>query len=128
KPNLPTSGPVGVDSPNGSVLVFVNPHSGAGKGLELFAEKLRPRLLASKLCYDLLITERPNHAKDVIKTRADLFTFDAIVIVSGDGLLFEILNGLLEREDGESLLQKLAFGMCPTGSGNGLLASVFHKR
>ncbi|KAE9549168.1 hypothetical protein FO519_007616 [Halicephalobus sp. NKZ332] len=121
-------GTVPVDNPNGSLLIFVNPHSGAGKGIEVFAEKLRPKILEARLCYDLVITERPNHARDVVKSRLDLFTFDAIVIVSGDGLIFEVVNGILEKEGGDELLQKIPFGICPTGSGNGLLASVYYAK
>ena len=119
---------MGVDNPNGSLLIFVNPHSGAGKGIEVFTEKLQPKIREANLCYDLIITERKDHAKDIIKTRLDLFTFNAIVIVSGDGLVFEVVNGILERDGGEDLLQKLPFGICPTGSGNGLLASLFHAK
>ena len=117
-----------VNNPNGSLLIFVNPHSGAGKGIEVFTENLRPKIQEANLCYDLIITERRDHAKDIIKSRSDLFTFDAIIIVSGDGLVFEVVNGILERDGGDELLQKIPFGICPTGSGNGLLASLFHAK
>uniref|UniRef100_A0AC34G385 DAGKc domain-containing protein n=1 Tax=Panagrolaimus sp. ES5 TaxID=591445 RepID=A0AC34G385_9BILA len=117
-----------IDSTNGSLLIFINPHSGAGKGEEIFEKEIKPKLLNSKIKHEKIVTERINHAKEIIKLRNDLFDFNAIIIVSGDGLIFEVINGILERSDGEEILKKVAFGIVPTGSGNGLLASVFHAR
>uniref|UniRef100_A0AC35FPE3 DAGKc domain-containing protein n=1 Tax=Panagrolaimus sp. PS1159 TaxID=55785 RepID=A0AC35FPE3_9BILA len=117
-----------IDFPNGSLLIFINPHSGAGKGLHVFEKELKPKLLKFKIKHEIIVTERANHAKEIIKLRNDLFDFNAIIIVSGDGLIFEVINGILERSDGEEVLKKVAFGIVPSGSGNGLLASVFHAR
>ena len=37
----------------------------------------------------LLITEHPGHAQSVVKTY-DLSKIDAVIMVSGDGLLYEV--------------------------------------
>lgn len=40
------------------------------------------------------LSERQNHARDLVKN-ADLTQWDALVILSGDGLLFEVCAGCL---------------------------------
>uniref|UniRef100_A0A671RKR6 Sphingosine kinase 2-like n=1 Tax=Sinocyclocheilus anshuiensis TaxID=1608454 RepID=A0A671RKR6_9TELE len=56
---------------------------------------------------------------------ADLTQWDALVILSGDGLLFEVVNGLMDRPDWEKAIQT-PLGILPGGSGNALAASVHH--
>ncbi|XP_029992488.1 sphingosine kinase 2-like [Sphaeramia orbicularis] len=74
--------------------------------------------------HTLVITERQNHARELMR-EADLSQWDAIVIMSGDGLLFEVINGLLERSDWEEAI-RTPLGILPGGSGNALAASVHH--
>lgn len=50
--------------------------------------------------------------------------FDGIVFVSGDGLLHEIVNGLMKRPDWQKLKQTLTVGGIPGGTGNGLIKSL----
>jgi sphingosine kinase len=64
------------------------------------------------------------HAKDLAKS-FDLSQFDGIVCVSGDGVLVEILNGLLERVDWKHAIRK-PLGIIPAGTGNGMAKSVLH--
>ncbi|CAD5213073.1 unnamed protein product [Bursaphelenchus okinawaensis] len=112
----------------GRVLIFVNPASGAGMGSRIYLQTIRPELQAKKMSYETIVTEHQNHAAKVLSERNDLRTFDAIVIASGDGLVFEALNAILSRHDAESLLESLPLYIIPCGSGNGLLASVCHQR
>ncbi|KAI9522348.1 hypothetical protein NQZ68_036680 [Dissostichus eleginoides] len=65
-----------------------------------------------------------NHARELVR-KADLSQCDALVIMSGDGLLFEVINGLMEREDWQEAIQT-PLGILPGGSGNALAASVHH--
>ncbi len=44
------------------------------------------------------MTERVLHAKEIGQT-VDTKQYDAIVTVSGDGLMHELVNGLLDRDD-----------------------------
>lgn len=53
-----------------------------------------------------------------------LDNFDGIVVVGGDGTLFEILQGIYAREDCERQLSRLALGVVPTGTGNGLAKTI----
>ncbi|XP_041737791.1 sphingosine kinase 1-like [Coregonus clupeaformis] len=106
------------------VMVLVNPQSGRGQALQLFSGHIEPMLTEASVPYTLVITEHQNHARDLVR-ETDLSQWDALVILSGDGLLFEVLNGLLEREDWEEAIQT-PLGILPGGSGNALAASVHH--
>ncbi len=55
--------------------------------------------------------------------KMDLKLWDGIVIVSGDGLIFEVLNGLMLRDDRDEAL-KLPLGIIPGGSGNALASAI----
>ncbi|XP_053707893.1 sphingosine kinase 2-like isoform X2 [Synchiropus splendidus] len=68
--------------------------------------------------------EHQNHARDLVR-KTDLSQWDALVIMSGDGLLYEVINGLMEREDWQEAIQ-IPLGILPGGSGNALAASVHH--
>ncbi|GMR35986.1 hypothetical protein PMAYCL1PPCAC_06181, partial [Pristionchus mayeri] len=112
----------------GRLLIFVNPNSGYMKGVKTFKEKVEPELRKKHIDYELIITEGVDHAKRLVETREDLANFNAILILSGDGLVFEVLNGLFNRRDHWELLHVLPIGIIPSGSGNGLLSSVFAAR
>lgn len=68
-----------------------------------------------------LVTTHRKHAADVAKGIS--LDYDAIVIVSGDGLAHEILNGFTEHEN-----PRAAFAIplvpVPMGSGNGCSLSL----
>ncbi|XP_072568279.1 sphingosine kinase 1 isoform X1 [Paramormyrops kingsleyae] len=108
----------------GRLLILVNPHSGRGQALSLFVGHVQHMLTEASVPHTLLITERQNHARDLVR-EADLSQWDALVIMSGDGLLFEVVNGLMEREDWEQAIQ-IPLGVLPGGSGNALAASILH--
>lgn len=114
--------------PIGRVLVFVNPNSGSGKSLKIFRSKVEPLLKKNHIDYEVVVTNGPNHAKTMVRTRDDLGKFNGVIILSGDGLVFEVLNGLSEREDATSIIPSLPIGIVPSGSGNGLLSSLFYSK
>ncbi|XP_071450966.1 sphingosine kinase 2-like [Hetaerina americana] len=53
----------------------------------------------------------------------DLSKWSSIVVVGGDGLLFEVLNGMFERPDWEKAIA-IPVAVVPGGSGNGLAKSI----
>ncbi|XP_049416969.1 sphingosine kinase 1 [Epinephelus fuscoguttatus] len=106
------------------VMILVNPHSGRGQALQLFTGHIQGMLTEAAVPYTLVITEHQNHARELVK-KADLSQWDALVIMSGDGLLYEVINGLMEREDWQEAIQT-PLGILPGGSGNALAASVHH--
>ncbi|KAL2087216.1 hypothetical protein ACEWY4_018275 [Coilia grayii] len=106
------------------VLLLLNPHSGKGQALSLFTGHVQRMLHEAGIPHTLVVTERQNHARELVR-EADLSKWDALVIMSGDGLLFEVVNGLMEREDWEEAIQT-PLGILPGGSGNALAASIHH--
>ncbi|XP_008437007.2 ceramide kinase isoform X4 [Cucumis melo] len=79
-----------------NLLVFVNPRSGKGIGSRTW-EAVAPIFLRAKINTKVIVTERANHAFDVMATTSnkDLKMYDGIVAVGGDGFFNEILNGFL---------------------------------
>lgn len=53
----------------------------------------------------------------------DLDEIDSLVVVSGDGVLHEVINGLLSRPDWDRA-RKTSIGIVPAGSGNAIAASL----
>jgi diacylglycerol kinase family enzyme len=69
--------------------------------------------------------ERQGHAQEFMKDY-DLSHITGIVIAAGDGTLYEVINGLMSRPDWETAI-KTPIGMLPTGSGNGIAASLLYE-
>ncbi|XP_053118012.1 sphingosine kinase 2 isoform X3 [Hemicordylus capensis] len=72
--------------------------------------------------FNLIQTERQNHARELVHG-ISLAEWDGIVAISGDGLLHEVINGLMERPDWEEAI-KMPLGILPCGSGNALAAAI----
>ncbi|KAM5272743.1 sphingosine kinase 1 [Ctenodactylus gundi] len=105
-------------------LVLLNPRSGKGKALQQFQTLVRPLLTEAQISFKLMVTERQNHARELVKAE-ELDRWDALVIMSGDGLIHEVVNGLMDKPDWETAIRK---PLCclPGGSGNALAASLNH--
>uniref|UniRef100_A0A3B4GMV7 sphingosine kinase n=1 Tax=Pundamilia nyererei TaxID=303518 RepID=A0A3B4GMV7_9CICH len=116
--------PAGQMSRPCQMMLLVNPQSGKGQALTLYNNHIQRMLNEAGIKHTLVITERQNHAREMVK-EADLSQWDALVIMSGDGLLYEVINGLLERPDWEEAI-RTPLGILPGGSGNALAASIHH--
>ena len=55
-------------------------------------------------------------------TTQDFGQFDAIVTISGDGLIYEVINGMMSRRDVKN--EDLILAPIPAGSGNALVTSL----
>ncbi|KAM5125652.1 LOW QUALITY PROTEIN: sphingosine kinase 1-like [Mantella aurantiaca] len=108
--------------PAARVLVLLNPRGGTGKALALFEAHVMPMLAEADARFTLLVTERPNQAYETIRDQ-DLSNWDVIAVMSGDGLIFEVINGLMARPDWSEAIKK-PLAVLPGGSGNALAASV----
>ncbi|XP_007958045.1 sphingosine kinase 1 [Orycteropus afer afer] len=106
------------------VLVLLNPRGGKGKALPLFWSHVQPLLAEANVSFTLVLTERRNHARELVREE-DLGRWDALVVMSGDGLMHEVVNGLMERPDWEIAIRKPLCSL-PAGSANALAASVNH--
>lgn len=106
------------------VLVLLNPQGGKGKALQLFQSRVQPFLEEAEITFKLILTERKNHARELVCAE-ELGHWDTLAVMSGDGLMHEVVNGLMERPDWETAIQKPLCSL-PGGSGNALAASVNH--
>ncbi|KAM3846879.1 sphingosine kinase 1 isoform 2-T2 [Vipera latastei] len=106
------------------VIVLLNPRSGAGQALNLFTSQVQPMLTEASIGFHKFVTEKHNHAWDLAREE-DMSKWDAVVIMAGDGLLHEVINGLMERPDWRTAIQK-PLCILPGGSGNALASSLNH--
>ncbi|KAM9309661.1 sphingosine kinase 2 [Pholidichthys leucotaenia] len=106
------------------LLLLVNPFSGRGQAMQWCQTHILPMIREANISYNLIQTERQNHARELIR-EISLPEWDGIVIVSGDGLLHEVINGLMERPDWEQAI-RTPVGILPCGSGNALAGSINH--
>lgn len=104
------------------LLIFLNPFGGKGLAKKVFQGQVEPLLVAAGVVYTVKETQYKLHAKELARSM-DLSEYDGIVCVSGDGVLVEVLNGLLARSDWEDVIKK-PLGVIPAGTGNGMAKSV----
>ena len=109
-------------------IVFVNPISGQGYATSIWKNEVEPMMTQSGAEVKLVITQYANHARDIMED-FDPSAYDCIMTVGGDGMLFEIINGLSARSkgDGEHILRSVSVAPIPGGTGNGLVKSILHE-
>lgn len=64
----------------------------------------------------------PKHALEIAQNLV-LDKYDAVAVVSGDGLILEVISGFLMRQDRDRAL-KMPLAHIPGGTGNGLASSI----
>ncbi|KAJ7582657.1 ATP-NAD kinase-like domain-containing protein [Mycena floridula] len=101
--------------------VIVNPYGGVRKGPETFSKIVEPILLAADCTLDIIHTTHSGHAFEIAKTMS--LDYDAVLSVSGDGLVHEIMNGFAEHAQ-PSRVFAIPIAPIPTGSGNGLALNL----
>ncbi|KAG2349830.1 hypothetical protein BDR05DRAFT_986223 [Suillus weaverae] len=104
-------------NPSKNLKVLVNPHGGKGKGSASYVSKVEPILLAAGCTLDVTYTTHSGHAIEIVREMK--LGYDALVIVSGDGLIHEVLNGINQHEHRDQAFC-IPIAPIPTGSGNGM--------
>ncbi|KAG2134405.1 ATP-NAD kinase-like domain-containing protein [Suillus bovinus] len=104
-------------NPSKNLKVLVNPHGGKGKGRASYVTKVEPILLAAGCTLDVTYTTHGGHAIEI--AREMKLGYDALVLVSGDGLIHEVLNGIDQHEHRDQAFC-IPIAPIPTGSGNGM--------
>ncbi|KAL9456159.1 hypothetical protein AB3S75_005392 [Citrus x aurantiifolia] len=104
------------------LYIFVNPFGGKKIASKIFLDDVKPLLEDANIQFTVQETTQQLHAKEIVKG-LDLSKYDGIVCVSGDGILVEVVNGLLEREDWNDAI-KVPLGVVPAGTGNGMIKSL----
>eukprot|EP00472_Partenskyella_glossopodia_P014004 CAMPEP_0197527158 /NCGR_PEP_ID=MMETSP1318-20131121/20518_1 /TAXON_ID=552666 /ORGANISM="Partenskyella glossopodia, Strain RCC365" /LENGTH=506 /DNA_ID=CAMNT_0043081653 /DNA_START=225 /DNA_END=1745 /DNA_ORIENTATION=+ len=108
-------------APLRKMVVYINPKSGSGRARSIF-RKQRSILERAGIQLNVAVTSRAGQVRSEI-ANMNLNKVDGFIICSGDGLVMEYINGLMDRPDWETSIRK-PFGILPCGSGNGLAASL----
>ena len=110
-------------------LIFVNPVSGTGRGQHIYDSIVSQMLDEARIESVSIVTERQNHAFDIVRNESfNIEEFDAIVLIGGDGLIYEVVNGIGGRKQkGMDILQNVPLACVPGGTGNGLAKSALYE-
>ncbi|KAJ7172102.1 ATP-NAD kinase-like domain-containing protein, partial [Mycena filopes] len=112
-------------TPRRRFLVLVNPHGGQGKGKQLWQETIEPIMGAAGCIVHVQYTgpvSSPTNATEIARN-VNLATYDALVPISGDGIVNELLNGLASRPDALTAL-RMPIAPIPAGSGNAISVNI----
>ena len=69
-------------------------------------------------------TQYAGHCEDAARD-LDISNVDLIISVSGDGMLHEMINGIMKRDDWHKAT-KITLGVIPCGTGNALASSLMY--
>lgn len=96
----------------GRTLIITNPAAQSGAAREV-AERLQRFLdmTASSSQFDLVLTERMGHAKELA---AQATGYRTVIALGGDGVIHEVVNGLMTQDEAV----RPALAILPVGSGN----------
>lgn len=94
-------------------LAIYNPISGRGRAAKLWPQ-VDAELRSRGIEFDVAPTERPLHAVE-LASHARERGYDRIIAAGGDGLLHEVINGMMLVDD---RTPTLPIGIIPLGSGN----------
>ena len=111
------------------MLIIINPVSGKKKGVQLW-QRCLPILQAANIDCVEIITTGTAHATQVIRdlSSMEMASYDGVVAVGGDGILFEVVEGFMQRDDWLTQIKSMPVAIVPAGSGNGLALSVLHRK
>ena len=85
--------------------------------------------------HDVLVTQHARHATERMEMirnqkrsgdEKDVSEYDGIVMMGGDGIIMEILQGLKTRNDYDAIVDRIRFGIVGCGTRNGLAMSLLH--
>eukprot|EP00762_Andalucia_godoyi_P007459 ANDGO_07834.mRNA.1 Sphingoid long chain base kinase 4 len=110
------------DSRQRKTLVLINPFSGKKKSQMLFMKHVKPVLDRAGTPYDVVLTQHPLHAMQIAFS-VNVDEFECVATCSGDGLMHEVVNGLLRRPDWIDIRDRIAVCPIPCGTSNALAAS-----
>ena len=108
--------------PSHNLLILINPASGKGDAPQK-AETVRPLFEHSAIPFNIQATTHAGHAHQIAHS-LPLHTPTSIVCISGDGLLYEAINGLMSRTDWPEAIRHVTFGIIAGGGGNGLAKTI----
>ncbi|KAI3448778.1 hypothetical protein Pfo_005443 [Paulownia fortunei] len=109
------------------MLVILNPRSGRGRSSKVFHGLVEPIFKLAGFELEVVNTTSAGHARKLAAS-ADFSTCpDGIICVGGDGIINEVLNGLLSRDNQKEAIS-IPIGIIPAGSDNSLVWTVLGVR
>ncbi|KAK1366303.1 Sphingoid long-chain bases kinase 1 [Heracleum sosnowskyi] len=110
-----------------TMLVILNPRSGHGRSSKVFHGTVEPIFKLAGFKLEVVKTTAAGHARNLAAS-ADFSTCpDGIICVGGDGIVNEVLNGLLSRDNQKEAIS-IPIGIIPAGSDNSLVWTVLGVR
>ncbi len=104
-----------------SVLFIINPTSknGAGATIPQMIEKIMGDIVIKRpnISYNIMLTDDARHAIEIAATAAE---YDLVVASGGDGVIHEVVNGLMRIE----INQRPILGIIPVGTGNDFMRTL----
>lgn len=109
------------------MLVILNPRSGRGRSSKVFHRDVEPIFKLAGFRLEVVKTTSAGHARNLAST-VDISTCpDGIICVGGDGIINEVVNGLLSRDNQKEGIS-IPIGIIPAGSDNSLVWTVLGVR
>ncbi|KAI3511441.1 hypothetical protein L1887_18594 [Cichorium endivia] len=109
------------------MLVILNPRSGRGRSSKVFHNLVEPIFKLAGFKLEVVKTTSAGHARN-LAFNVDFSTCpDGIICVGGDGIVNEVLNGLLCRDNQKEAIS-IPIGIIPAGSDNSLVWTVLGVR
>ncbi|CAL9758060.1 unnamed protein product [Musa acuminata subsp. burmannicoides] len=109
------------------ILVVLNPRSGHGRSSKVFHSKVEPIFKLAGFKMEVVKTKYAGHARELASTVDFSACPDGIICVGGDGIVNEVLNGILTRDDQKEAIS-IPIGIIPAGSDNSLVWTVLGVR
>eukprot|EP01147_Barroeca_monosierra_P010898 gene10898-2973_t len=104
------------------IVVLYNPVSGTGQAKVIAEEHVGPILRLAKVDFEIVPTQYAGHATTYV-AELDLLNLNGIAICGGDGLVSEVMTGLLNRDDSEEA-KSFPVGIIPVGTANAMANSL----
>lgn len=101
------------------IKVLVNPFGGRGHAVTSYTNEAKPIFTAARCELDVEQTMYRGHATEIAEN-VDIMAFDVIAPCSGDGVVYEVFNGLAKKVNASEALSKIAVAHLPCGSGNAM--------
>ena len=121
----------------GRALVVVNPFSGPNRNAEdMYDDIVSIVLDQAAVEHDVCITTHPQHATERMAkvyqqdstnddhNNHDISEYASLICMGGDGIVYECLQGIHQRDDKEAILNKLVVGIVGAGTSNGMAKSI----
>ncbi|KAK0311035.1 sphinganine kinase lcb4 [Friedmanniomyces endolithicus] len=104
--------------------VLINPFGGQGHAQRLWAREVEPIFAAARCEVDVERTAYKGHAMEIAE-KLDVEAVDVVACASGDGLPYEVFNGLAKQAEPRRALRSVAVAQIPCGSGNAMAVNLY---